>query len=123
MWLRRAYETPTRDDGYRILVDRLWPRGVTKDELKLDEWCRDIAPSDDLRRWFGHDRSRWIEFRVRYRNEIDDRQDKLESIAMRAKGSGVTLVYGARDEEHNNAVVLREVIKEMLSHDDRTDRS
>lgn len=113
VWLRRAYEPPTRNDGYRILVDRLWPRGVSKDDLELDEWCRDIAPSDDLRKWFGHDASRWDEFRERYRSEIDEQRDLLDTIVEHTKQGRITLVFGARDEEHNNAVVLRELIDEL----------
>lgn len=111
VWLRRAYEPPTRNDGYRILVDRIWPRGVSKEELQLDEWCRDIAPSDALRHWFDHDPTRWAEFCERYRAELNANADPLEVIVKHTEVGRVTLVYGARDEAHNNAVALRDVIE------------
>ncbi len=111
VWLRRAYEPPTRNDGYRILVDRLWPRGVAKNDLQLDEWSHDIAPSDELRRWFDHDPSRWAEFCERYRAELDENADAIATIVQRTRKGRVTLVYAARDAEHNNAVVLRSVIE------------
>ena len=111
VWLRRAYEPATRNDGYRILVDRIWPRGVSKEELQLDEWCRDIAPSDALRHWFDHDPSRWAEFCDRYRAELVDHDDVLETIVKRTEAGRVTLVYAARDERHNNAVALRDAIE------------
>jgi uncharacterized protein YeaO (DUF488 family) len=111
VWLRRAYEPPTRNDGYRVLVDRIWPRGASKEELQLDEWCRDIAPSDALRHWFDHDPSRWPEFCDHYRVELDENADVLARIVNRTKSGRVTLVYAARDREHNNAVALRDVIE------------
>ena len=112
VWLRRAYDEPTHNDGYRILVDRLWPRGVSKVDLELDEWCRDIAPSDELRKWFDHDPARWDEFGERYRSELDDHRDLLDGFVDRVERGRITLVYAARDEEHNNAIVLRAVIDE-----------
>ena len=111
VWLRRAYDLPTRNDGYRVLVDRIWPRGVSKDELQLDEWCRNIAPSDALRRWFDHDPSRWAQFCEHYRTELDENADVLATIVDRTKSGRVTLVYAARDREHNNAVALRDVVE------------
>lgn len=111
VWLRRAYEPPTRNDGYRVLVDRIWPRGVSKEELQLDEWCRDIAPSDALRHWFDHDPSRWAQFCEHYRAELDENAVVLAAIVNRTKSGRVTLVYAARDREHNNAVALRDVIE------------
>jgi len=107
--LRRAYDGATTGDGYRVLVDRLWPRGVRKDDLALDEWCKDVAPSDELRRWFGHDVARWPEFRGRYEQELDGNAD-VGRLAALAAERPVTLVYGAADVEHNNAVVLRDVL-------------
>jgi uncharacterized protein YeaO (DUF488 family) len=100
-----------------VLVDRLWPRGMTRDQLKLDAWLRDIAPSDELRRWFGHDPDRWPEFGKRYRQELREgrQRELLDDLVGRAASGTVTLVYGARDEQHNNAVVIREVIEEMAS--------
>ncbi len=112
---KRAYEPPATEDGYRVLVDRLWPRGRTKEQLRLDAWLRELAPSDGLRRWFGHDPGRWSEFQPRYHEELagDRQRELLRDLAERAAGGAVTLVYGARDDEHNNAVVLRSVIEEM----------
>jgi uncharacterized protein YeaO (DUF488 family) len=114
IWLRRAYDEPTRNDGFRVLIDRLWPRGVTKDEARIDLWMRDIAPSDDLRRWFGHDPARWEEFEARYRAELTDKGDEVDQLVERAANRRVTLVYGAHDKRHNNAVVLRELLDERL---------
>jgi uncharacterized protein YeaO (DUF488 family) len=112
--IRRAYEEPQPDDGHRVLVDRIWPRGVARDVLALDEWCRDCAPSNELRRWFGHDPQRWEEFRRRYREELAAHADDVERLRQLAREGQLTLVYGARDVEHNQAVVLQEVIEEGL---------
>jgi uncharacterized protein YeaO (DUF488 family) len=111
--LKRAYEPPDPSDGYRVLVDRLWPRGERKEALALDEWLKDLAPSDELRRWFGHDPARWDEFRTRYRAELKAPENRaaLADLAARARAGRLTLVYGAKDEEHNNAVVLREILE------------
>ena len=112
--IRRAYDAPTRGDGYRVLVDRLWPRGVVKHEARIDEWWREVAPSDELRRWFGHDPDRWEEFRDRYRRELASRGDQIDRLLTRAAQGRMTLVYGARDEAQNNAVVLREYLTERM---------
>lgn len=114
--LRRAYDEPGADDGHRVLVDRVWPRGRTKAELHLDLWARDLGPSNELRRWFGHDPARWDEFRTRYRAELKapDKAHALDELAERAHRERVTLVYGARDEEHNQAVVLADEIERRL---------
>lgn len=106
--LKRAYEPAARSDGYRVLVDRLWPRGITKRALALDVWAKDLAPSAELRRWFGHDPGRWTEFVERYRRELraPAARDVLDDLARRAATGRVTLVYGARDERHNGAVVV-----------------
>ncbi len=111
--LKRAREPPSRADGYRVLVDRLWPRGVRKEALALDAWDKEVAPSTALRRWFGHDPARWREFTRRYRDELakEPRSQHLGELAGRAASRTVTLVFGARDVEHNNAVVLREEIE------------
>jgi uncharacterized protein YeaO (DUF488 family) len=110
--IKRAYEAPSPEDGSRFLVDRLWPRGVKKDALALSAWLKDAAPSDELRRWFGHDASRWNDFRRRYRVELKLRPDSLRPL-LEALGRGtVTLVYSARDADHNQAVVLREFLLE-----------
>ena len=110
---RRAYDAPAPDDGYRVLVDRVWPRGRTKADLRLDGWMRDIAPSRELRRWFGHDPARWAEFRDRYRAELADpaRAALLDDLTGRARQGTLTLVFGAHDEEHNNARVLQEELR------------
>lgn len=114
--IRRAYEEPAPSDGYRVLVDRLWPRGVKKEALQLDLWARDLAPSPALRRWFGHDSARFREFARRYHAELraDTARALLAELARRAAGGTVTLVYGARDEEHNGAVVLCDAIAAAL---------
>lgn len=104
--VKRVYEPTERSDGQRVLVDRLWPRGVSKAEAKLDLWLKDIAPSDELRKWFGHDPERWEEFQTRYREELKDKGEAVGELNdLLAKGK-VTLLYGAHDEEHNNAVAL-----------------
>lgn len=108
--LKRAYEPPAPDDGRRILVDRLWPRGLSKDHAHLDDWMKDIAPSTDLRKWFGHDPAKWEEFRRRYRAELDTRAAALDRLRDLAREGTVTLVYAAHDTAHNDAVVLLEVL-------------
>lgn len=109
--LRRAYEPPSPEDGWRVLVDRLWPRGVRRTAARIDEWARELAPSDRLRRWFGHDPGRWAEFRRRYRAELAAPPDALRALARKAARRRVTLVYGARDEARNNAVVLKALLE------------
>lgn len=111
VWLRRAYEAPSRNDGRRVLVDRVWPRGVSKEDAEIDEWCKEVAPSSDLRRWFGHDPDRWQGFRERYEAELEDRRDVVDHLIDLTRAGRITLVFGAKDEERNNAVVLREVIE------------
>ena len=108
--LKRAYELPAGDDGARILVDRLWPRGVSKSDAALDQWMKDIAPSSELRQWFGHDPERWETFRKRYAKEVHENDELLDQLRSLARKGTVTLVYAARDEEHNDAVVLRDVL-------------
>jgi uncharacterized protein YeaO (DUF488 family) len=108
--LKRAYEKPARDDGTRVLIDRLWPRGVGKADAALDEWVKDIAPSTALRKWFGHDPARWAQFRRRYAAEIRRHPEELGQLRGLARKRRVTLVYSAHDELHNDAVVLREVL-------------
>jgi len=109
--IKRAYEEPASADGYRVLIDRLWPRGVAKTDAEIDEWARELAPSTDLRRWFGHDPERFGEFRRRYRDELATQDDKLRELRRRARKGRLTLVYSARDEEHNDAVVLEELLR------------
>ena len=109
--LKRAYEPPAPSDGYRVLIDRLWPRGVARADARLDEWARELAPSTELRRWFGHDPARFEEFRQRYLEELSTQEDKLRELSERACEETLTLVYGARDTEHNDAVVLAELLR------------
>jgi uncharacterized protein YeaO (DUF488 family) len=108
--LKRAYLPPSPEDGVRVLVDRLWPRGVRKADAAIDRWLKEIAPSTDLRRWFGHDPRRWDEFRRRYRAELSRNADLLNELRALVRKGRLTLVYAARDEDHNEAVVLRDVL-------------
>lgn len=108
--LKRAYDAPDPGDGRRLLVDRLWPRGVSKADAGIDEWVKEIAPSTELRKWFGHDPARWDEFRRRYAEEIRGHAELLGHLRELAREGPVTLVYSARDEVHNDAVVLRQMI-------------
>jgi uncharacterized protein YeaO (DUF488 family) len=119
--LKRAYDPAGGRDGYRVLVERLWPRGVRKSDLQLDAWIKDIAPSHELRRWFGHDPARWSEFAARYRRELREGRaaEALAELARRASVRTVTLVYSARDETHNSAVVLRGEIERALAEETR----
>lgn len=114
--LKRAYEQPEAADGYRVLVDRLWPRGVRKDTLAIDAWMKEVGPSDELRRSFGHDAARWEEFAARYREELrrQPASGLVDELVAQAKRGTLTLVYGAKDELHNQAVVLRERIEQRL---------
>jgi uncharacterized protein YeaO (DUF488 family) len=108
---KRVYDSPTREDGFRILVDRLWPRGMSKEKAKVDLWLREIAPSDELRKRFCHDPDKWRGFQERYERELKDKGEHLRKIKQAEKDHGtVTLLYSARDEEHNNAVVLNAVL-------------
>ena len=115
--VKRAYDAPSRSDGQRVLVDRIWPRGVHRDRLALDDWQKDVAPSTALRQWFNHDPARWSAFIARYRAELASppAREALASLEAYARQGTLTLVYAARDEKHNNAVVLRELITERLA--------
>ena len=108
--LKRVYEPASVEDGARVLVDRLWPRGVSKDRAALSNWCREVSPSTNLRRWFGHEPSRWDEFRERYRVELKRNIEPVAALRLLAKQGPLTLVFGARDETHNEAVVLRDFL-------------
>ena len=108
--LKRAYESPAPDDGTRILIDRLWPRGVKKADAAIDEWMKDIAPSTGLRKWFGHDPARWQEFRRRYQSEIRQHPDEFDRLRTLAQHGRITLVFSAHDEAHNDAVVLKDLL-------------
>jgi len=109
--LKRAYEAPQEDDGFRILVDRLWPRGVSRDSAGIDLWLKEIAPIDDLRKWFAHDPEKWAEFRDRYVRELNHHPEVVEELRTHVHQGTVTLVYGAKDQEHNNAVALKEYLE------------
>ncbi len=108
--LKRVYETASRDDGVRILVDRLWPRGLSKDRAKVELWLREVAPSNDLRRWFNHEPEKWDEFRRRYFSELTEKDGAVRTVLEQASRSTVTLLFAAKDEERNNAVALREYL-------------
>jgi len=110
--IERIYQAPGKQTGWRVLVDRLWPRGIKKEAAKLDEWMKEIGPSDALRKWFGHKPERWAEFQKRYRTELAKKADLTEKLLTAEKHHGtLTLLYAAKDEEHNQAVVLRDVLR------------
>jgi uncharacterized protein YeaO (DUF488 family) len=111
--LKRIYEAPSSDDGYRVLVDRVWPRGMTKEKAVIDLWAKDIAPSTDLRKWFTHDPAKWEEFQKRYYAELQDKLSDLKALIAKAGDAPLTLLYGAKDEEHNQAVVLHGYMQKM----------
>lgn len=108
--VKRIYEESKRTDGFRILVDRLWPRGIKKNEANIDLWLKDIAPSDSLRKWFNHDSNKWIEFQKRYAKELIDKQESIDIILKEAKKKTVTLLFGTKEIEHNNAVALLNIL-------------
>ena len=108
--LKRAYDSPASTDGTRILIDRLWPRGLTKKAAAIDQWVKEIAPSTALRKWFDHDPARWREFRRRYSSEVHEHARELRDLRAQARQGPITLVYSARDESHNDAVVLRNIL-------------
>jgi uncharacterized protein YeaO (DUF488 family) len=112
--LKRAYDPASPSDGYRVLIDRLWPRGVTKQQAKLDEWEKELAPSTELRQWFGHEPDRFAEFRRRYISELRPQRPRLAELRRRARDGTLTLVYSAHDSEYNDAVVLAEVLRRGL---------
>jgi uncharacterized protein YeaO (DUF488 family) len=116
--LKRAYEPAVPADGYRVLIDRLWPRGVSRERAKLDAWERELPPSTALRQWFGHDPRRFEEFRRRYVEELRGQRPRLAALRRRARDGTLTLVYSARDAEHNDAVVLAEVLRRGLPRSD-----
>lgn len=106
--IKRVYEPPDKEDGLRILIDRLWPRGLTKEKAKVDEWLKELAPSTGLRKWFNHDPDKWKEFQKRYQQELKENTEEVARLKELLKKGNTTLVYGAKDEEHNDAVVLKE---------------
>lgn len=110
--LKRAYEMWSKSDGFRILVDRLWPRGISKEKAHLDLWLKDVAPSSDLRKWFTHDLTKWKEFKKRYARELENKSTLIKVIKDKLEKGTVILVYGAKDEKHNDAVVLKEILRD-----------
>ncbi|MBV6495611.1 MAG: hypothetical protein DCC44_04660 [Acidobacteria bacterium] len=110
--MKRAYEAPAAADGKRILIDRLWPRGLSKEKARIDLWMKEIAPSTELRKWFGHDPEKWKEFQTRYKKELAANAELVNSIRKMAKAETVTLVYSAKDEAHNDAVVLLKYLQQ-----------
>jgi uncharacterized protein YeaO (DUF488 family) len=116
--LKRIYETPQQADGTRVLVDRLWPRGISKEAARLDFWLKDIAPSDELRKWYGHIASRWEQFRRAYLKELQDKQEQLDFlIGLLDEGTSVTLLYSARDHQRNQAVILKQLLSGRFSRE------
>lgn len=111
--VKRIYEPPSNQDGLRVLVDRLWPRGLKRETCRLDNWLKDIAPSNTLRRWFGHDPARWDEFQRRYFEELDERPDTWQAVMELAREKTVTLLYAAHDPQHNNAVALMNYLQRV----------
>jgi uncharacterized protein YeaO (DUF488 family) len=109
--VKRAYRAARRSDGQRVLVDRIWPRGVAKDRLRVDAWAKELAPSTKLRAWFGHDPAKWEEFCSRYARELDGKPEEMKALLERLRNGPVTLVYGAKDEDHNNAVALKRYVE------------
>ena len=111
--IKRVYDEPSKSDGYRILIDRIWPRGVSKEDAKLDEWDKDLAPSTELRKWFNHDPDKFEDFSKKYKEELKHNTEDLRSLREKAKNETVTLLYGAKDTENNQAVVLKEVLEDF----------
>ena len=109
--LKRAYERPATNDGMRVLVDRIWPRGVSKEDARVDMWLKQIAPSRQLRKWFGHDPEKWSEFRKKYFEELQQKDDELSPLREKLKNGRVTLVYGSKEQRYNNAVALKEYLQ------------
>lgn len=111
--IKRVYDDISQQDGKRVLVDGVWPRGIKKEDLEHDEWMKDIAPSTDLRKWFNHDADKWDEFKKRYKKELKDHKEDLKQLKEDSDGHNVTLLFAAKDEEHNQAVVIKEYVENM----------
>lgn len=110
---KRIYQAPASTDGHRVLVDRIWPRGVSKEKAELDEWYKELAPTTDLRKWFNHKEERFTEFKERYKEELQQHKEELQKLKKIAEDKRVCLLYGAKDEKHNQAVVLKEVLESL----------
>ncbi len=111
--IKRVYEAPSQTDGYRVLIDRLWPRGLSKEKAALDEWAKDLAPSTELRKWFAHQPERFVEFESRYRDELKNFNHELQRLLQLSAAQNLSILYAAKDEQHNNAVVLLKLLKEL----------
>jgi uncharacterized protein YeaO (DUF488 family) len=111
VFIKRVYAEPEKSDGFRILVDRLWPRGLTKEKARVDLWLKDVAPSTELRKWFAHDPAKWPEFQSRYLDELKSRGEQLHVLKEKSAKESVTLLFGAKDEEHNEAVILQRLLQ------------
>jgi uncharacterized protein YeaO (DUF488 family) len=118
--LKRVYDEPSPDDGFRVLVERLWPRGIRKERAALDLWLKDIAPSPELRKWFDHDPAKWKEFQQRYAEELKDKKDSVQLLKDKAKQGTVTLLYAAHDTEHNGALALKRILERRQKRSGRT---
>lgn len=112
---KRIYDDYSDEDGYRVLVDRLWPRGVSKEEARLDEWLKEIAPSTELRKWFDHDPDKFTDFRKRYENELEENDKTVDDLLRKAEQQPLTLLYAAKDEQHNHAAVLKDFLRDRIS--------
>lgn len=117
--IKRVYEQPSRDDGRRILIDRLWPRGIKKEDARIDEWLKEVAPSNELRKWFDHDPDKWGEFKKRFFTELKGRQDMVDGILSSARKGTVTLLFASKEERFNNAVALKEYIVSRMNAKER----
>ena len=112
--VKRVYEEPAKSDGHRVLVDRIWPRGLKKSEARIDEWLREIAPSTGLRKWFKHDPGKWEQFKKKYAVELKEHREQVEKLARESRKRNVNLLFGAKDTVHNNALALKEYIAELM---------
>lgn len=111
IYVKRAYSKASPKDGYRVLIDRLWPRGISKDDLKLDAWLKDLSPSHELRKWFAHEASKWTEFQKRYAAELKGQEETLDDLRRRSRTGSVTLVFSSKEEVHNNAAALKRILE------------
>jgi uncharacterized protein YeaO (DUF488 family) len=118
--LKRVYERPSEEDGDRILVDRLWPRGISKEKASIDLWLKEVAPSVELRKWFSHDNTKWKEFRERYRKELNDNAEFVQKLIVLSSHGNITLIFSARDVEHNSAAILKEYLLERVTEPSRS---
>lgn len=115
--IKRIYEEPSDDDGYRVLVDRLWPRGVSKEDARLDDWMKDIAPSPELRKWFDHDPEKFDAFKEKYTSELSEKKEPVSTLLDKAADQTVTLLYAAKNETHNHAIILKEFLENTETND------